>query len=332
MVGGPSLDWTLVAETGQRFSSFAPYVPSVDEQGRVAFQAELRSGGSGVFVGDGDGVDDVVAPPTVTRVTSHPDLDGRGATSFYGELAGGGPAVLLHRDGEVALIASQASGFVAVGPAGPTMNAAGAVAFRACRAPGRPGVFLWSGGVTSVLAETGDEWSGFEGLPVVGEDGAVVVRADRPDGVAGIYSFSSGLLRVVAETGERFGTLARFPTLGWDGSVAFAATLPGGEGVVVVAGARGTTIVDETGAYESFRGVLRSGEAVVRLATPRGEALGLFSGPDPVRDRVLAIGDPLLGSTVVDLAANPVSVSAAGHLVLRGTLADGRQLILRTRL
>ncbi len=35
------------------------------------------------------------------------------------------------------------------------------------------------------------------------------------------------------------------------------------------------------------------------------------------------------GSTVVDLALNPVSINAVGQLAIRVTLADGRQFVLR---
>ena len=84
------------------------------------------------------------------------------------------------------------------------------------------------------------------------------------------------------------------------------------------------------GAFESYRGALITGAGgVIRIATPRGEHLGLFNGPDPAVDRILAIGDSLFGSTVTDFAANPVSVSAAGQLAIRASLSDARQLILR---
>jgi hypothetical protein len=36
-----------------------------------------------------------------------------------------------------------------------------------------------------------------------------------------------------------------------------------------------------------------------------------------------------LASTVADPAANPVSTNADGHVAVRATLADGKQLILR---
>ena len=84
-------------------------------------------------------------------------------------------------------------------------------------------------------------------------------------------------------------------------------------------------------AFESCRGaVITPRGAVVCIATPRGGGIGLFAGRDPERDRILAVGDALFGSTVVNLASNPVSVNAAGQLAVRATLADDRQFVLRT--
>jgi hypothetical protein len=41
------------------------------------------------------------------------------------------------------------------------------------------------------------------------------------------------------------------------------------------------------------------------------------------------LGDHLLGSSVVDLAANPVSINARRQLAMRVALAGGRQVIVR---
>jgi hypothetical protein len=328
---GARAEWVVIAATGDRLVDVAPYVPAVAEDGLVTFQAALAGGGSGVLRGDGRWIEDVTVQQGI-HVISHPDVAGAAGTVFYGTLPDGTDAALLGHGQELSVLAGADDGFPVVGPLGPTANASGAVAFRAGRSADGSGVHTWKAGVVTTLAEIGDLWSGFEGLPVIAEDGTVIVRADRRDGVAGVYAFTDCVRHVVAETGERFETLARFPCVCGNGTVAFAATRRGGEGVVVLVGADGPAVVDETGAYESFRGVLLSGSAVVRIATPRGGELGLFSGPDPDRDRLLAIGDPLLGSTVVDLAANPVSVDAVGHLAVRATLADGRGLILRTHL
>ena len=168
---------------------------------------------------------------------------------------------------------------------------------------------------------------------MITDDGTVVFRADRKDGVQGIYAAAPRSVQPVTETGEAFETLGHFPSANEGGTVAFAATLPSDDGgIFVVDDGRIATILetDDRG-FESCRGALiTNGGAVVSIATPVGGGLGLFFGPDPVADRILACGDPLLASTVENLAANPVSVNSAGELAVRVRLEDGRQLILRS--
>jgi hypothetical protein len=138
----------------------------------------------------------------------------------------------------------------------------------------------------------------------------------------------------VAETGERFESLGLFPSANERGAVAFAATLrSGGAGIFTDDDGRITRITEADGAFDAYRGALiTNAGTVVIIATPRGGSLGLFDGPDPDADRILALGDQHLDSVVEDFAANPVSVSGFGHVAIRASLADGRDLILRGEL
>jgi hypothetical protein len=321
---------TVIATTGERFSRFAPYVASVNDAGTVAFQAGLQDGGSGVFTGTGGAVAEVAGPDLLAGVTSHPDLNNARDVSFYGDLRGGGEAVFLLREGRLKTVADTRGPFVSIGPLGPTMNEAGAVAFRADPAAGVNGIYVGDGSDVVTVANTGDPWSRFHGLPVVTGDGNVVFRADREDGVQGIYAASGGSIRTVAETGDLFETLGLFPSANEDGTVAFAATLrAGGSAIFTADEGRITRITNTDDAFESYRGALiTNAGAVVRIATPRGGKLGLFAAADPEADRILAVGDALLDSTVAEPASNPVSVSGR-HVAIRASLTDGRQVILR---
>src|ERR1035438_696352 len=181
------------------------------------------------------------------------------------------------------------------------------------------------------IADTSASFSGFHGLPVINRSGTVVFRADRSGGGQGIYTGTGGPHTRIAETGDLFSDLALFPVIDDDGAVAFAATLRAGGSGIFSATARGVTpLIDPNGLFESFRGALinRAGLAAF-YATPGGGRLGVFSGPDPVADRIICLGDPLWGSTVADFALNPVSVNEAAQLAVRVSLANGRQAILR---
>ncbi len=325
------LPMTVIATTGDRFSAFAPYVASVNDAGVVAFQAALHGGITGVFTGDGGPVSQAVAPPVIAAVTSHPDVNGSGALSFYGELAGGRQGVFLIRDGRLTTLADTRGPFASIGPLGPTMNDDGVVAFRGDRRKGGSGIFLAEGDPISTVADADGPWSRFHGLPVINGSGTVVFRADRKDGVEGVYAARAGSIRAVVETGEAFAEIGHFPTVNDRGTVAFVATRRSGElGIFTADDDRLTQLDDAGGSWESHRGALITGAGeVIRIATPHGGSLGLFSGPDPTADRILAIGDSLFGSIVAEFASNQVSVSGTGHLAIRASLTDGRQLILR---
>ena len=53
-------------------------------------------------------------------------------------------------------------------------------------------------------------------------------------------------------------------------------------------------------------------------------AAGLFAGPDPADDEIVAIGDALFNSTVTNLRVGQRSVNDAGQVAFWYVLADGR--------
>ena len=316
-----------IAETGERFSDFAPYVASLDDDGMVAFQATLRDGSSGVYTGDGGPITAIAESATgkFRSVCSHPDINGEGSSCFYADLESGGSAVFLVHGGEIVTVADSP------GPLGPTMNEAGTVAFRADVSAGGSGVFTGSGGSLTTIARTGDRFSLFHGLPVIDARGAVTFRADLEAGGEGIYVAHGERVTTVVETGDTFVGLGLFPSASDSGIVAFCADRrEGGPGVFTAASGEIETVLEASGPYESLRGVLlNEAGGIIFYATPRGGTLGVFAGPDPIRDRLLSLGSPLFGSTVVDFALNPVSINDAGQIAIRVGLEDRRQLIVR---
>lgn len=325
------MELTRVAMTGERYATLGPYVASVTDAGSVAFQAERADGTHTVCVGDGRALEEAALGPGVAEVTSHPDVNGRGDLSFYGEDPSGRPSVFITRDGRTGACAR---GFDQIGPAGPTMNEDGAVAFRGERATGVPGIHVIVDGAVHTIVERGETFAEFFGLPLVDEAGAVVFRADRRLGVQGIYRVANaaGTPVPLVETGHDLASIAPFPCWAADGGVAFAGISTEGRGGVFIAHDGQVAPLPGGEAFETHRGCLVSGAIVIRIATPLGGSLGLFSGPDPVADRILGIGDPLEGSTVDALSANPVSVDGAGHLVIVVSLADGRGAVVRADL
>lgn len=327
--------WTSVATHDGRFVDFSPYVASINDDGVVAFQATLSDGHSGVFTSDGKSITDIAVTASTAcparLFSSHPDINRAGQLAVYATLKGGDEAVLLvHPDGSKAATDAQ-DGFTGVGPLGPTMNEHGDVAVRGTSQDGQACVRVRRGARFHVIAEAGDRFCRFEGLPVVNNDGHVVFRADLPDGRQGIFVHRDEQCFAVAMTGTDFEELGRFPIVNDRGVIAFAARRSSGAwGIFTTASGRLTCVADAGAGFESFRGVLINNTGPVAFyGTPAGGQLGIYAGTDPARHRILGLGDTVFGATVVDFALNPVSINELGQMAIRVALDDRRQFILR---
>lgn len=324
----PHVGLTVIAATGQRFTSFAPYVPAIDDSGVVAFQAELRAGGSGVYAGQGREPDALVEPGggQVSRVCSHPDHSREGGVCFYGIDLHGLPGVFLLREGEMERLAP------GHGSLGPTMNDTGAVAFRARRADGLDAVYAFNAGKAACVASVGDRYAEFRGLPVIHGGGEVLMRASLRSGPESIELVGASGTSIIAETGTTFASLGNFPAINARGAVGFvAAHRELGEAAFVSSHGKIAAVALAGETFESFRGILisDSGPAAL-LATPRGGTPGVYLFEPGGLRPLLQIGSSIDGSRLAEFALNPVSVNNRGQLALRLGLEDGRGLIVRT--
>ena len=143
---------SVIAETGDRFADFAPYVAAIDDRGAVVFSAVLAAGGSGVFRSDAGTVTTVVDSTSrpFDRVCSHPDVDAAGSVCFYAEDEAGTVVLFGGRDSAIVRLSD------AAGPLGPTVNAEGTIGFRAPLAAGGEGVFTIRASAVRTTADTND--------------------------------------------------------------------------------------------------------------------------------------------------------------------------------
>ncbi|MCC6623231.1 MAG: hypothetical protein IT385_18370, partial [Deltaproteobacteria bacterium] len=305
--------------------------------GCAVFQALTRGGERGLFLTRGDEVRTLFLHPDLD-VTSHPARSPAGITSAYATDAGGGDRLLRLGTDEDDLFANTADLCLRIGPLGPTTNARGDVAFRATTHERREAVCL-AGHDLVVVADTrapargATAFARFEGLPLVDERGRVSFRADLPDGRHGIWRRDGDRLDALVETGPASGlsSLGRFPCLdGADAVVCTGVHASGWSGIFRFSPPAAPEVLARSGgAFESFRGALAAPDQLVFYATPPGGSLGVYrsqrAAPAPVR--LVGLGDPLAGSTVVDLARNPVSIDVGGAVAMRLALASGQQLI-----
>lgn len=322
----------VIAGNSGPFSDFGPYVPSINDRGMVAFFAVRRGGATGVFCGDGGPIQTLHQKATFR---SHPDINDRGTLCVYADLADGSQVVLFGEVGAPPEVVTH-EGIPAIGPLGPTINRAGAIAFRATSAAGQAGIYLAADGELTRLAEIGDGFGGFDGLPVILSDGSVIFRADHGDGTQRIHRWQpGGALACVVRTGEEFADLGRFPGANDRGTVVFTATRrDGSSGVFTIpaAGGTATCAIESAKVFESFRGALIDDTGrILFYATPSGGELAIYTldGAGASPRRVIGLRDEFGTCPLTDFALNPVSFNNTGQIALRLKLADGRQFIAR---
>ena len=93
-----------------------------------------------------------------------------------------------------------------------------------------------------------------------------------------------------------------------------------------------TTVVTNNAASpfsDLFTPSINNTGAVAFLAELRNGGEGIFTGPDAVANKVIAIGDPLFGSAVTALRFGGQGLNDAGQITFWATLADNREVIVR---
>lgn len=317
---GPLL--TVIAETGSRWAAFGPYVPCLSDDGVASFQATLHDGGGSVLVSQGPGFAEVgEAAGQIGQARSHPARNQRGDLAYFADDVGQGLALIVVRDGRASAIAESC------GPLGPTIHESGEVAFRGLTRGGVESVMVAAAGGVRTIAEVGERYARFHGLPVAMGDGRAVFRADVQGGGEAICVGDGGMTRTVVETGPVFSAIGAFPSAGSAGVGFCGVRRNGGPGVFIASAGVIDVVAEARAGFESFRGLLLDGSGpVVFYATPPGGELGIYRAIG--HERVLGIGTPMLGSRIVELALNPVSVDARGNFAVRVKLADGREAVL----
>ncbi len=304
-----------------------------------------------------------------SALDSAPTLNNAGTVAFWGSYAAGGEGIFTSGGGAVTTIAA-GDGVTTSFAAMPSINDAGTVAFITKGDFGYiRGIFTGDGGSTSAVY-TNYAFGGYSGfsLPVINNSGTVALSAipykqgtyhllvgnggpltDLATGPGGqFFGFSINDFGLVAvnivgtsvtvsdgTTSSNFGSvLYNRPAINNSGTVAFGAY----DGSLVFgSGGPLTLVADTTGAYAAFGfgyyavavSINDAGIVAFRAELDAGGA-GIFTGPDAVADKVIAVGDTLFGSTVTNLVfASGEQLNDAGSVAFVAYLADGRQVIVR---
>jgi hypothetical protein len=325
---------------------------ALNDAGQVVFMAGLQPDPTGVFVGSGGPLTTVVdttgafsalgfrnqGTPLAGGFAS---INGSGQVTFAGLGRDGRTGYFADADGSVTIADNtlpnvRFEGDVFSSGSG-SLTAVEAVVVINQRS--RQAILVRNGGPQTRIADTSLTFAALDLDPRVNASGLVAFHGIRRDGSEGIFTGNGGTLTTIADNSGAFAAFTDAPAISDTGDVLFQATLkPSGDaprvqGLFLSRAGAITTVVDDSGAFVSFgfAPAVNARGQVAFEGTTRGGLVGIFTGGNPQKDRVIAVGDELDGSTVVDLSTSAfrTSLNNNGQIAFTAQLEDGRTGVYR---
>jgi len=349
---GTRYSFTRIADDTATPAEVGVAPAALNDAGQVAFMAGLQPGPTGVFVGSGGPLATVVdtsgafsalgfrnqGTPLAGGFAS---INGSGQVAFAGQNRDGRTGYFADADGSVTIADNtlpnvRFEGDVFSSGSG-SLSAVEAVVVINQRS--RQAILAGSGGPQTRIADTSLTFAALDLAPRVNASGLVAFHGIRRDGSEGIFTGNGGALTTIAANSGAFAAFTDAPAISDTGDVLFQATLrPSGDGprvqgLFLSRAGTITTVVDDTGAFVSFgfAPAVNARGQVAFEGTTRSGLVGIFTGDNPRRDRVIAVGDELDGSTVVDLSTSAfrTSLNNNGQIAFTAQLEDGRTGVYR---
>ncbi len=298
---GNGVSVTTIADASDPKSPFSRFeTPVINNSGTVAFPAFLKAeaGGSGIFVASSDG-----GVKTLYDTKSGPfsgfgsipfgtlsGINNAGMVAFQADLNAGGSGIFT---GFIGKPPTQIAAVPATSPTGakpfvafPSINNSGTVSFLAVGLTGGPGLYTGNGGSFNTTANTSPSspFNAFYGN-AINNLGTVAFSAGLKDTNSGIFTSSDGQLTKIVDSTGPFKQF-NFPSL-----------------------PNSTLSINDSGRV-AFGAELTAG------------GTGIFTGSDPVADKVIGTGDLLDGSTVTNLILSSKALNNSDQVVFVATLTD----------
>lgn len=173
--------------------------------------------------------------------------------------------------------------------------------------------------------------------PTINESGTVAFTAFLDTGDAGIFSVSSeGRITNIATSNDVYSKFSS-AQINNKGQVAFMASLDTettdtlSRGIFIGDGENTTVLADTSGGFKSFisdPSINDLGMVAFGAELDDGR-IGIFTGADPLLDKVIAVGDQLAGRTVVDVRIHEEALNNASQIAFEARLDDGTYTVFR---
>ena len=320
--------FTNIADTSGQFS-FVGFSPVINEQGAVAFDSDLDSGGYGIFINNNGAITTIVDNKGVFSPFGSYALNDNGTVAFTADLNGlnlqtGGRGLFTGNGGAITSIVDTNSPLFS-NLYEPAINNRGTVAFGAVRDEGGLGIFTSNDGLITTISNEGLR------VPSINDNGTVAFFAVRNQGGTSVLIGNGGPTTTIADSSGSL-KINLSSAINNNDTVAFNADFDaGGNGIFVSKGGVINNVADTSGAFSIVRAVsINDNDAIAFGADLDAGGEGIFTGSDAVKDKVITTGDLLFGSTVTRLFAFSNNfLNNSGQIVFHAQLADGRRVIAR---
>jgi len=324
VVGGTNAaiaySFTRLIESNNTFSGFG--APVINNQGTVVFQG-FTGGGEVIFASQNGSL----IPLADTKgafsevVAGDLDLNDRGTVAFRAQLKTGGSGIFTSNGGTVIPVATSSNAFDL--GAFPAINRQGAIAYTQGAFPGSEQVFVNSRGVTTVIPASGRSLlSG----PDINDRGTVVFAASL-DGTTtnfGLFRFQDGQTALVAQAGQGFSGIGA-PRINGAGTIVFNGANNNGYSIYRVQDGRVEKVIATTDGVFNYvtQADLNNRGKVAFLGAIPFQGFGIYTGADPLSDKVIAPGDILEGQRVTSVSFSGRGLNNVGQIAFTAQLSDG---------
>lgn len=334
----PAYTFTRIADTTDFPGGIEPAV-ALNDAGQVAFVASPRDGLTAVIVGSGTALTTFADTSRIFSFFGLPGINGLGQATYFGN-KDSHSGFYSGFDGSTTIVENRGAVHGFPGDIFSSPSGSFSVVEVTLSLPRQAqAIVAGNGGRPIRIADTSGMFQRLDSNPRVNASGRVVFRGVRGDGSQAIFVGQGGALTVIADTSS--GPFVAFndsPAINDRSEVLFEGTMTspdGGQinGLFLASHGKTRALLDSTGAFLEF-GVAPAINARGRIAfqgTTRDNGTGIFTGGDPAADRVIAVDDPLDGSTVssFEVLSFNSGLNRAGQIAFMVHLADGRTGVYR---
>jgi hypothetical protein len=321
--------FTKIAETDNK-NFFDVGGGTINDNGTVAFGA-ITPSGAGIFTGNGGAISPVVGPDP--RYAFNGVAINNSGTVGFGNIASEPQEGLFISNGETVItVATSSDGLFTTNLSANAFNNNNTLVFTLFNGFDSPVIVTGSGGSLTTVVDTSGQFRFFSQPPAINDNNVVAFTASLKDGRQGLFTIQNGLITTIADDTNLFSGGFSDISINNRNAVAFNASLDSGEeGVFIGNGETITTVANTSSSFSRFtRPTINDNNQVAFNATLGNGAAnafadGIFTGSDPIADKVIGIGDSLLDGTVTNLFFDG-GLNNLGQISFFATITDSNNI------